>query len=287
MNALLSKKLLERATKLVHDASKSASRDMKRIWQSALDRIERTQQQALTKQAAGARSHAYRNRYPAISHAALLYLLRPRKELQRQTNALIQQRILSSFPNYDPRFSIGLPIRGTDKCQAESGCLSMDTYMDLAQSTWTDRFASQAPPGTRGSLVLTTEDRGVVEYSRQRMVHNKSNSFPLDLVLNDQDVFQGTGRPNANNYKARAQEVMFSTLVAIQLQLLPVYSVGNCCSNFHALLFDLRQVCSHMEDSISECLQEHSNPKYHVCCGWTHSDECDGKNKKEQNTTTS
>jgi hypothetical protein len=67
---------------------------------------------------------------------------------------------------------------------------------------------------------------------------------------------------------------MESTLVALKLQLHAKHVIGNCCSNFHLLLFDLlRNGCGLAESQ--QCLQETKNPEYHVCCQWTKSDEFD------------
>lgn len=64
---------------------------------------------------------------------------------------------------------------------------------------------------------------------------------------------------------------MLSSMSSLKLQLLPRVSVGNCCSNFHAMLNDfLSEGCGAAKFNSFLCLQEHDDPLLQICCGWHH-----------------
>jgi hypothetical protein len=99
------------------------------------------------------------------------------------------------------------------------------------------------------------------------------NTGNLTIIMNREDVLQDTGRPRTPKYRSQADAIMESTLVAIKLQLHTKFTLGNCCSNFHLVLFDLlKEGCGLSETQ--QCLQETTNPAYHVCCQWTNTEEC-------------
>jgi hypothetical protein len=62
---------------------------------------------------------------------------------------------------------------------------------------------------------------------------------------------------------------MLSAMSSLKAQLLPRITIGNCCSNFHALLNDfLSEGCGAASDNTFLCLQEYEVPELRVCCGW-------------------
>ena len=105
---------------------------------------------------------------------------------------------------------------------------------------------------------------------------------------------------------------LISSLSSIQLQLHNRITIGNCCSNFHLVIKDLLSVgcgiaslsssssSSLFDDTNHElnidhntnrigydtftCLQDHINPKYHICCSWDQSDRC--RHRRNPNMTT-
>jgi hypothetical protein len=203
----------------------------------------------------------YQNRNSLIHHAALVYVLRLQRNIQDRVDGQVS-KILSK-PKFDPQQAIGLPIRGSDKCLSESTCLSFDTYMKLATEVWSENFGGD----NKGSVVITTEAKDIANASRLY-----SGNF--SIVMNSDDILQDTGRPRLKQSRSQADAIMESTLVALKLQLHAKFTIGNCCSNFHLLLFDLlRNGCGLGETQ--QCLQETKNPEYHVCCSWTQSEECD------------
>jgi len=62
---------------------------------------------------------------------------------------------------------------------------------------------------------------------------------------------------------------MLSSISSLKLQLMARVSIGNCCSNFHAMLSDLMLAgCGAASDNKFMCLQEYDDPLLRVCCGW-------------------
>ena len=62
---------------------------------------------------------------------------------------------------------------------------------------------------------------------------------------------------------------MLSSMSSLKLQLLPRVSIGNCCSNFHAMLHDfVSEGCGAASDNTFMCLQDYDDPLFRVCCGW-------------------
>lgn len=162
---------------------------------------------------------------------------------------------------------------GSDKCNTESTCLDFDKYMQLATETWHDSqntsalTTSTTTANKRGALVMTTEDPALFA---QRLQYSKSSSnFPLEFVVNNLDPLQGTG--NTKKYRQAADDILISSMLAIQMQFHARHVYGNCCSNFHLLLFDfLREGCGMTTQTT--CLQETEN--YNVCCQWTKTTAC-------------
>ena len=211
-----------------------------------------------------------------IFQMILMYLVRP-NDLARK---IMEARIQESIPhNHNPQEALGLPIRGSDKCGQESTCLEFDKYMQLAKETF-ETADSSSSTEQQGSIILTTEDKNIF---RQRLAYNASTGFALDFVVNDKDTFQGTG--STKTFKNDADHIMISSLVSLKLQMYAGKKVyGNCCSNFHNLIFDfLLSGCGTAEEAT--CLQETKD--YNVCCRWSEHDKCSGvyddfKGKMEQ-----
>jgi hypothetical protein len=210
--------------------------------------------------------YRYGNRYTKTAHAALLYLMRPNANYQLLSDEVIAHIVPDDL---DLGLAMGLPIRGSDKCKSESTCYVFDTYMKLMQQLWRDRLGS--PRGKNASIVLTTEDMRIM---KAREDFKTNESFPFKFFYNSNDILQGSGRPK--DFKGRADLIMLSSIVSIKLQLHTRILVGNCCSNFHLMLFDLyREGCGAVPSGEVMCLQEHPDPQFHACCGWTRTEECD------------
>jgi hypothetical protein len=129
-------------------------------------------------------------------------------------------------------------------------------------STGTDKVAS---------IVLTSEAASMMTH---RHNYSTSSQFPFRFVVNVDDVTQGTGTPR--RYRAKdAYLVMLSTMAAMKMQLMPKYSVVNCCSSFHQVILDLlRSGCGAVKSPDFRCLQETDDPRFHVCCEWNRDERC-------------
>jgi hypothetical protein len=138
--------------------------------------------------------------------------------------------------------------------------------MSLAEETWQNR-SSYAVGSERGSLIMTTEDKGVFQMSK--LFKKAVRKFPLDFIVNEEDSFQGSG--NAQSFGQQADDIIISSLIAMQMQFHAGHVYGNCCSNFHVMMFDfLSEGCGLTVEHT--CLQE--TKKYNVCCAWTPGEEC-------------
>jgi len=71
---------------------------------------------------------AYHNRYNKMTHAALLYLMRPRLSHNQKSDDIVKGLIPANF--HENRRAVGLLIRGSGKCGGESQCIPFDTYME-------------------------------------------------------------------------------------------------------------------------------------------------------------
>lgn len=144
--------------------------------------------------------------------------------------------------------------------------------MKLAKETFVEKHTFQKEQ--RGHLIVTTEDESVFQ---QRLLFNNVTGFPLDFVVNHKDTLQGSG--NAQSFGDNADDIMKSSLIALQLQFHAGHVYGNCCSNFHLVLFDfLREGCGLTQTTT--CLQETSN--YNICCQWTRTEECEAIRAEQQ-----
>lgn len=125
-------------------------------------------------------------------------------------------------------------------------------------------------PGKRGTIILTSEDPSILP---QRLAYTKNTTFPFDFVVNERDIQPGTGK--STYFYDKADAIMISSLVVFKLQLMSNVLVGNCCSNFHNLLFELvREGCGADPNMDWECLSTIKEPRFRICCGWTKEGDC-------------
>jgi hypothetical protein len=197
--------------------------------------------------------------YNPFRQAAVLYLFRLNRQMERDVDAGVQ----ATLPrNFDPSKSLGFPVRGSDKCSRESSCLTFETYMDLA-TEMVDAYYKNSTTSMGGgvTVLLTTEDSAIARASK--LYHSED----FDIVMNTEDVHQDTGRPSVKRFYSQSRQIMKTTLIAIKLQMHARRTVGNCCSNFYLVIFDLLNSNCGLSEA-RQCLQEHVNPKYRICCIW-------------------
>jgi hypothetical protein len=220
-----------------------------------------------------------------------VYILRPnphyRDILERQMTALVPQAI-------DPSDTIGMAIRGSDKCLKESMCLSFERYMELATDiaypamVFAANTSSSISPvsNIRPKLIMTTEDPKVFNDS---LVYQHNNSFPFEFLVNDNDNMQGSGYPK--EFSRQAEMTIVSSLMALKFHFNAGQVYLNCCSNFHLVLnYLLQSQCGARRhghnfvfhgngDSVKEaslpppvarCLGEEEIPRrFRICCNWS------------------
>jgi hypothetical protein len=129
------------------------------------------------------------------------------------------------------------------------------------------------PRKQMGNILLTSESSSVFDEQKLFMENRTLREglpFSPRFITNSADVHQGTGRAGPRKRQhdtVSANDVMLSALSSLKTQLMARYTVGNCCSNFHNLLFDLlRGGCGIAHDGQAECLQKNENPEFRLCC---------------------
>lgn len=227
-------------------------------------------------------------------HAAVFYTMRPNPYYAEKLEEIHNKVIPEDF---NPELSFGLPIRASDKCLKESECLAFPQYMKVMGQIWNkhqyvvnESAAAHGATDLTTSIVLTTESQSVLrdkELFENDMTLRQRVPFNYKFITNDHDVMQSTGLPKDfvknTKYESTEDEIMLSAISSLKAQLMAKFTVGNCCSNFHLLLFDfLQDGCGAAKDNIGQCLQDNEDPEFRICCMWSTTDECDQKSKARQ-----
>jgi hypothetical protein len=161
--------------------------------------------------------------------------------------------------------------------------MTFQNHLDAAIEFW----LSQTKGGHGGNVlpgaIVTTESqkiRNEYELFLLQKHNNESSTVPSFVFYTNQlDVTQDTGYISQKNTldhsTISADDVMMSAISSLKAQLATSVTLGNCCSNFHLLLKDLlEEGCGLSRTNHFQCLQEHDNPKYRICCAWDKSPEC-------------
>jgi hypothetical protein len=228
-------------------------------------------------------------------HAMVFFATRPKVEFAERIDQIVDGTL---GDNHRTDLALGLPIRASDKCLEESECPSFETYMLLMQTVWdanakpladTRRNLDYDSTTTENSstpfttdIIVTSESPDVFQdlrdfQERENNHQHKNLSFPFKFVTNDMDVLQNTGNPSKMSTTASSKEdIIVSALASLKMQFYAKYSVGNCCSNHHLLLFDfLSEGCGASDsDHVANCMQDHEDERFRICCGWTKTEEC-------------
>ena len=242
----------------------------------------------------------YFGRDSPIHHAMVFYGLRPHFVYAKRIDDMIDQ----TFKEQDIRatLKLGLPIRASDKCIDEAECPSFDHYIELMETIWDDLATSKKTlqdSNMNVSIILTSESSEIFRAQKQFEADNKlqfplissnmthlkqSNMSPFHFITNTFDVIQDSGNPTKmKDFSEPKEEILMSALASLKMQMNAERSVGNCCSNHHLLLFDyLQEGCGAAPGNVGQCMQDHDNPKFHLCCGWTKTEECLAKQKTRE-----
>ena len=212
-----------------------------------------------------------------VRHAAI-YLLRPNPryktllddKMTTLFSSLRQGENTAAAATIDPSDTVGIAIRGSDKCLGESTCHPFETYMDLVTEIGLPELVAARTPNSsavgdgrhhhrrsRPNLILTTEDPGVFNDS---LPYRNDETFPFRFLVNPDDNMQGSGFPKdfssssprlrKNGRKAvldppeddddddddESEKTMVSSLVALRFHFHASRVYLNCCSNFHMVL---------------------------------------------------
>jgi hypothetical protein len=155
--------------------------------------------------------------------------------------------------------------------------------MQVVNTTWAKHLQATAATARAAAdpvVLFTTESKKMVQEQKE-FVSNPAQSgkyaFDFNFVTNTRDVHPDSGfmkdiARRREEDRMDADEVMLSAISSLQAQLVPRATVGNCCSNFHALLNDfLMEGCGAASENTYLCLQEYEeDPALRVCCGWHH-----------------
>ena len=214
-----------------------------------------------------------------------VYMLRPNPHykdiLNRHITELVPRPILSSE-------TIGIPIRGSDKCKSESMCLPFDRYMELATDlAYPELESTTKNAAIRPKLIMTTEDPRIFNNS---LAYQRNNSFPFELLVNENDNMQGSGYPK--EFSGEGENTIVSSLTALKFHFHASRVYLNCCSNFHVVLNYLlqgqcgvsrhghdfvfakskNQTADHIASPVARCMTDEATPRrFRICCRWSKS----------------
>lgn len=208
---------------------------------------------------------------------SMFYLVRPNMTSRQKVNHFVHKALPSDFQSHS---TIGLPIRGSDKCLRESECLSFAQYTKLIQD-----FAMKKSKKRQQQNHIHNEDKNetvllydrVILTSESKDILNsrfqytpKNESFPFDFIVNEGDVGQGSGAPRQfTKSDFTADDVMISSLVSLKLQLYPESLLLNLCSNFHNLIVSFVLMgCGYVDASNIVSMKEYDNPDFQINCAW-------------------
>jgi len=159
-----------------------------------------------------------------VEAAAQLFITRPNVLTRGEISRAVKQVFSLS---YDFRTTIGMPIRGSDKCHREQECVDFNELMK--------QMYEEFPMNETKHVLVTSEDAKVLDSAVIWKMQNKDTEF--ELIMNKDDVGQATGQfiPGANP-DINLTEVMTSTMIAWACQLRTGHPFLNICSNFHRLI---------------------------------------------------
>jgi len=208
-------------------------------------------------------------------HAIVMYILRPLQEHAAKIQKLVQNDI--PYDTKSPGISLGLPIRSSDKCHRESECLTFPSYMNMMSKIYStskensggaEEILENKPTVT---IFLTSELETIFD-DKDRYLRNTSLlselPFTPSFITHRADIHQGNGKMIKSMKRGFSpDDIMLSTMSVLHFQLYSQNTVGNCCSHFHALLFDfLRSGCGVSTKNQGKCMQSIGDPHFHVCC---------------------
>lgn len=177
--------------------------------------------------------------------------------------------LFSTLPVVDPRTSVALPIRGSDKCHDgqheqgkiqvfETACMPLSLYLDAV------RELQAYHPEPVKTVILTSEDSRYIEAATE-VVHKTHEWL---LTMNPLDDHPGTGR--LGHVAAASHWDQFVGLFStVELLMRSNRYIVNCASHFHALmlLYRLGNYCG--QDNVNSplifCLESQRAQRFKIC----------------------
>ena len=197
----------------------------------------------------------------------LLYGLRTQPHYAEALEAYTKNDIPDDF---ESSTSIGLPIRGSNKCNQESECLAFPNYMKFTKKMWQEEGFKSKTAGEDGggkptaNILLTSEMESVLSDAARFMLNETLMAdlpFTPRFITNTRDM---SSIPDSSDLSP----MMLATFASMKLHMSARRTAGNCCSNFHQLLFFmLRGGCGlHSFENAGMCLQRSNETEYKLVC---------------------
>lgn len=205
--------------------------------------------------------------------AFIMYALRPIITQGEQLDISFQSDIPQDF---ESNRTLGMSILGNDKCDQESECLQASTYFHSVGKIWLEHGL----PNSTANILVTSEEEKMINATYAVAANEtllRKIPFEPRLITNTNDVRQANG--NTGRFilpqGAQADDITMSILSTIKLQMNAAHTIGNCCSNFHQLIFHfLRGDCVVEHDNKGLYLQHRNDTIYQLCCDQGHQPVC-------------
>jgi len=197
--------------------------------------------------------------------AAAQFLLRPNAMMRDHIRETLEA---SGVLNVNPEHTISMPIRGSDKCDAESECPPFSQYMKIANEI------RKMDPRVE-NIILTSEDpKYLEEYPEWQ---NGGEGRNWNFILDVRDVHQGTGGNIGQKHKEQLKhdvfnkgvgkvDVLKSMMGSLYMHMFSKYAVLNCHSNWHRLIMHMHEAgCTASSRPIALCVGHQDKLGIHQC----------------------
>ena len=154
--------------------------------------------------------------------------------------------------------------------------MSFAKHLQAGGQIWHNHTNAFGP----ATVIVTTESISILKEQAEFAANSTFNrQIGPRFITNYRDVAQNTGSLEdlvENEWALQqADRIMLSAMSSLRLQLMTRVTLGNCCSNFFLLIKDLlSEGCGSSKANTLQCLQDHPNPKFRVCCSWDKTPEC-------------
>ena len=207
-----------------------------------------------------------------LYNAFLLYFFRTTFDKSQLLESYLQKDLPADYQSFA---SFGFPLRGSDKCNTESECLKFPTYMNLLKKKWYENgFDKKYGSGNdvTANVFITSEMKTVMETAlafSSNTTYMSKMPFTPRWITNTNDVHPDNGtskRPKIAKGK-NADDIVLSSLSVLKMHMNAESTIGNCCSNWHQIIFHLTgSGCGLHIQNAGECIQHRPEPIFQACC---------------------